>query len=275
MYLRMPGQIWDVDAKAASNYQRWYRPNDGRYLSPDPIGLAGGEAGYFGYAGSNPLVTTDRWGLLNDKADTYGTEGRSGAPGTSGDRPRSGGNRGRSSARRAAPLVQRRTPDNWIEVLLLATVNYWDQQCRMDQDTAGVFARAIASGQLDRGSERTGAVSCTSMYSLNSGLFGAWEPIPNTTRTMTIFEGMDCQAAFDAAVRSTVAFSHTPQTDGSFHWEFDTAGGDCLHPNPSQFASNYVAEQGASCLMQNFCFAALYEAFLARCVERGCIRQWY
>ena len=45
-----------------SNYQRWYRPNDGRYLSPDPIGLAGGEAGYSAYAGGNPLVNSDRSG---------------------------------------------------------------------------------------------------------------------------------------------------------------------------------------------------------------------
>ena len=47
-----------------SNYQRWYRPSDGRYLSPDPIGLAGGEAGYFGYAGSNPGRLSDPHGLL-------------------------------------------------------------------------------------------------------------------------------------------------------------------------------------------------------------------
>jgi RHS repeat-associated protein len=46
-----------------SNYQRWYRPNDGRYLSPDPIGLAGGEAGYSAYAGGNPLVLSDPMGL--------------------------------------------------------------------------------------------------------------------------------------------------------------------------------------------------------------------
>ena len=64
MYLRMPGQIWDTDAKASSNYQRWYRPNDGRYLSPDPIGLAGGEVGYFGYVAANPLTMFDSSGLF-------------------------------------------------------------------------------------------------------------------------------------------------------------------------------------------------------------------
>jgi RHS repeat-associated protein len=66
----MPGQIWDSEAQASSNYQRWYRPNDGRYLSPDPIGLAGGEAGYFGYAAPNPLVATDPAGLRRKASHT-------------------------------------------------------------------------------------------------------------------------------------------------------------------------------------------------------------
>ncbi|MCK6549106.1 hypothetical protein L6R52_24900, partial [Myxococcota bacterium] len=61
---RFPGQIWDDDARAAYNYQRWYRREDGRYTQPDPIGLAGGEAGYFGYVAANPLKSTDPTGLL-------------------------------------------------------------------------------------------------------------------------------------------------------------------------------------------------------------------
>jgi RHS repeat-associated protein len=50
MHLRMPGQVWDEEAKMSQNFHRWYRREDGRYLTPDPIGLAGGEPGYFGYA---------------------------------------------------------------------------------------------------------------------------------------------------------------------------------------------------------------------------------
>jgi len=45
------------------NYQRWYRAEDGRYVSPDPIGRAGGEAGYSAYANSNPLTGSDPSGL--------------------------------------------------------------------------------------------------------------------------------------------------------------------------------------------------------------------
>ena len=47
MHLRMPGQLWDEEVQHAYNFHRWYRAEDGRYVSPDPIGLAGGEAGYF------------------------------------------------------------------------------------------------------------------------------------------------------------------------------------------------------------------------------------
>ncbi|MCB0127827.1 MAG: RHS repeat-associated core domain-containing protein, partial [Caldilineaceae bacterium] len=45
------------------NYQRWYASKTGRYITPDPIGLAGGPNPY-AYAGSNPMVYTDRSGLL-------------------------------------------------------------------------------------------------------------------------------------------------------------------------------------------------------------------
>jgi RHS repeat-associated protein len=69
MLLRMPGQVWDGDAKANYNDHRWYRAEDGRYLSPDPIGLAGGEPGYFGYVNSNPLTGADPNGLLLQKPD--------------------------------------------------------------------------------------------------------------------------------------------------------------------------------------------------------------
>jgi RHS repeat-associated protein len=59
MYLRMPGQIWDDDVQTIYNNYRWYRREDGRYLSPDPTGLAGGEAGFSAFVNSNPLTRSD------------------------------------------------------------------------------------------------------------------------------------------------------------------------------------------------------------------------
>ncbi len=65
MHLRMPGQIWDEEVRHAYNYQRWYKAEDGRYLSPDPIGLAGGEPGYVGYANANPVRASDATGTMS------------------------------------------------------------------------------------------------------------------------------------------------------------------------------------------------------------------
>ncbi len=66
MHLRMPGQIYDEDVLASYNWNRWYRSEEGRYLSPDPIGLAGKEPGYFAYANSSPVSFVDPTGLLGE-----------------------------------------------------------------------------------------------------------------------------------------------------------------------------------------------------------------
>jgi hypothetical protein len=46
------------------NYFRDYDPRTGRYIESDPIGLAGGINTY-AYAGSNPVVQSDRLGLVS------------------------------------------------------------------------------------------------------------------------------------------------------------------------------------------------------------------
>jgi uncharacterized protein RhaS with RHS repeats len=48
------------------NYHRYYEPQTGRYLSPDPIGLEGGTRSY-AYV-HNPLVWIDPFGLAGDPA---------------------------------------------------------------------------------------------------------------------------------------------------------------------------------------------------------------
>jgi RHS repeat-associated protein len=60
--LRNPGQLWDDDCQMVYNRARWYEPSAGVYVSPDPIGIAGGLALY-GYARNAPSMLVDPLGL--------------------------------------------------------------------------------------------------------------------------------------------------------------------------------------------------------------------
>jgi len=60
--LRFPGQYHDRSTGLYYNMFRHYRPDLGRYLTPDRIGLAGG-INLYGYAGQNPINYIDPWGL--------------------------------------------------------------------------------------------------------------------------------------------------------------------------------------------------------------------
>ena len=60
--LRLPGQWFDEETGTHYNYYRDYDPDQGRYMTSDPIGLSGGVNTYL-YAFANPLSAVDPLGL--------------------------------------------------------------------------------------------------------------------------------------------------------------------------------------------------------------------
>ena len=61
--LRLPGQVEDEETGLYYNGRRYYDPDRGRYLTPDPLGLAAGINTYT-YAAGNPLKYVDPEGLI-------------------------------------------------------------------------------------------------------------------------------------------------------------------------------------------------------------------
>ena len=59
---RMPGQYHDAETGLHYNNFRYYDPELGRYLTPDPIGLEGG-INLYAYSENNPVNGIDPWGL--------------------------------------------------------------------------------------------------------------------------------------------------------------------------------------------------------------------
>ncbi len=68
--LRFAGQYFDNETRLHYNYFRDYEPETGRYISSDPIGLAGGLNTY-GYVGGNPLSFIDPYGLWSWSFDAF------------------------------------------------------------------------------------------------------------------------------------------------------------------------------------------------------------
>ena len=60
--VRMAGQYYDAESKLFYNWNRYYNPATGRYISSDPIGLNGG-INTFLYAAASPVMYIDPEGL--------------------------------------------------------------------------------------------------------------------------------------------------------------------------------------------------------------------
>ncbi len=73
--LRFPGQYADLETGLYYNDHRYYDPQRGRYLTPDPLGLRGGVNSY-AYVANNPLKNIDPSGLILFAFDGTGNNSR-------------------------------------------------------------------------------------------------------------------------------------------------------------------------------------------------------
>ena len=75
--MRLPGQYFDEESRLHYNRHRYYDPHCARYISQDPIGLAGGENAYSYVA--NPISRIDPLGLDEVCPGTEAGKGTTGA----------------------------------------------------------------------------------------------------------------------------------------------------------------------------------------------------
>ncbi|HUP80366.1 MAG TPA: RHS repeat-associated core domain-containing protein, partial [Pirellula sp.] len=68
------GRDWDADTNLQNNRARWYDPVNGRFLSQDSIGFAGGDANLYRYVGNGSTNATDPSGRVLIAIDGTGTK---------------------------------------------------------------------------------------------------------------------------------------------------------------------------------------------------------
>jgi len=61
--LRLPGQYYDAETGLHYNFQRYYDPTVGRFISEDPLGFGGGDVNLYTYTGNRPISLSDPSGL--------------------------------------------------------------------------------------------------------------------------------------------------------------------------------------------------------------------
>ena len=72
--LRLPGQYYDAETGLHYNRARYYHPEWGRYVTPDPAGYAGG-ANLYVYANNDPINRTDPLGMWPDTGGAHQSVG--------------------------------------------------------------------------------------------------------------------------------------------------------------------------------------------------------